>query len=286
MLASHQSIDIKTLLSSVPLFNGIKPEELARLASATSEIHAIQGETLFRKNEACSGLYLLVYGRVKLVFSSAQGCEKILDILNAGSAFCEAAMLLGTNYQFYAQTLSASLLLHVSKARIMEALGNDPTFARNVIDSLSHRLFERTADIGFFSLHTGRQRVIHYLLRELSGAEKQAPWTSCADDSRPNGSFAERSESAFVIRLTTRKIDIASHLNLTQEHFSRILQELSECGLIVVDGRTIFVSDIDRLRAAADQAAGGSTTRTSQAIPRNALLPEKRSKYSPSIAAL
>ena len=42
---------------------------------------------------------------------------------------------------------------------------------------------------------------------------------------------------------------IASRLNLTQEHFSRILHELSEKSLIVVDGRRIHISNVELLRA-------------------------------------
>lgn len=48
--------------------------------------------------------------------------------------------------------------------------------------------------------------------------------------------------------LPTNKGVIASRLNLTQEHFSRILHELSEKGLIVVDGRKIHIPDVEKLR--------------------------------------
>ena len=52
-----------------------------------------------------------------------------------------------------------------------------------------------------------------------------------------------------TVTLPTNKGIIASRLNLTQEHFSRILHELTELGLIVVEGRKIHIPDIDRLRA-------------------------------------
>ena len=52
-----------------------------------------------------------------------------------------------------------------------------------------------------------------------------------------------------VVRLPSSKGNIASRLNLTQEHFSRILHELSEGGLIVVEGRKIAIPDVEKLRA-------------------------------------
>jgi CRP-like cAMP-binding protein len=48
--------------------------------------------------------------------------------------------------------------------------------------------------------------------------------------------------------LSTNKGVIASRLNLTQEHFSRILHELSDKGLIAVEGRKIHIPDVDKLR--------------------------------------
>ena len=54
------------------------------------------------------------------------------------------------------------------------------------------------------------------------------------------------------IRLPTSKGTIASRLNLTQEHFSRILNELTSSGLIEVEGRTIHIPDIGRLRGSLD----------------------------------
>jgi len=40
---------------------------------------------------------------------------------------------------------------------------------------------------------------------------------------------------------------LASRLNMTPEHFSRILHELAAGGLIQVNGRSIRVPDIARL---------------------------------------
>ena len=41
---------------------------------------------------------------------------------------------------------------------------------------------------------------------------------------------------------------VASRLNMTPEHFSRVLHELSAAGLIEVDGRTVRILDLEGLR--------------------------------------
>jgi CRP-like cAMP-binding protein len=50
------------------------------------------------------------------------------------------------------------------------------------------------------------------------------------------------------LTLPTSKGVIASRLNLTLEHFSRILHELTAAGLIAIDGRTVTILDLERLR--------------------------------------
>ena len=252
MPCAPQWIDINALLSHVPLFEGVTPQGLARLAGASREIQVARGNTLFRKGEVCCGLYLVVYGRVKLFFSTSQGCEKILDILGEGCAFCESTMFLGKSYQVYAQTLTDCFLLHISKAGILAELENDPAFARRAIDSLSQRLFERNAEIESYSLHSGRQRVIRYLLNESAGAGKTGLRNAAQPASDRRGRSDNGRQDLCVVTLMTSKNAIASRLNLTQEHFSRILHELSDYGLIFVDGRDIYIRDVEQLRIAAD----------------------------------
>lgn len=231
MPCAPQWIDTKALLSRVPLFEGMSSAELARVAGGAREIHATRGEVLFRKDDPCNGLYLTVYGRVKLVFVTPQGSEKILDILDQGATFCESTMFLGEKYQVYAQTLTDCLLLHIAKPVLMAELAGAPALAHRIIETLSRRLRELSSDIESYSLHSGRQRVVHFLLRE----GRELPGES--------GAAASMSVSLLV-----NKSHVASRLNLTQEHFSRILHELIEDGLLVVDGREIFIPDADRLK--------------------------------------
>ena len=60
------------------------------------------------------------------------------------------------------------------------------------------------------------------------------------------------------VDLSVAKSVIASRLNLTQEHFSRILHELSALELIRVEGRRLRIPDLERLaRHQCELAASG-----------------------------
>lgn len=246
-------IDIKSLLSHVPLFEGMTHAELAHIASGVREIHATRGEILFRKGETCSGLYLVVYGQVKVFFASQQGQEKILEILDPGQIFGAAPLFHEQNYQLYAQTLSDCFLLHIGKPVIIAELEKSPAFARRIINLLAQRLCEIKEDVESYSLDSGRQRIINYLLREAlrakpKGTVRQSEPTPLAPGGCPKSSAVEKGPNALSFTLLNSKGVIASRLNLTQEHFSRLLHELSGCGLLSVDGRDITIKDLAQLQ--------------------------------------
>ena len=227
MNATHP-INIEALLTHIPLFNGLASEEISRIARSTREIHASKGDILFHKGDPCTGFHLLVYGQVKLAFTSQQGGEKVVEILQQGQSFGEAIMFMEKPYIVFAQALADSLLLHVSKQAVFDELSRDHNLCRKMLAGMALRLHQLLNDVESFSLLSGKERIIRYLLRELAEADQ-------------NGLNV-------AVTLPANKGVIASRLNLTQEHFSRILHELSELGLIVVEGRTIRIPSVANLR--------------------------------------
>ncbi len=225
---SPHPVNVEALLTHVPLFEGLAAEELARIAHGTREVHAGKGEILFHKGDPCNGFHLLVYGQVKLAFTSQHGNEKVVQIVQQGQSFGEAIMFMDKPYIVFAQALTDSLLLHVSKAAVFAELERDPKLCRKMLAGMAIRLHTLMNDVESYSLHSGKERIIGYLLRELAKEDQHG--------------------TDVAVTLPTNKGVIASRLNLTQEHFSRILHELIELGLIVVEGRKIHIPSVANLR--------------------------------------
>lgn len=221
-------IKVQAFLANIPLFKEMRQEEIDRIAAGTSELHVLRGDVLFRKGDPCEGFHVVVYGQIKLAFTSPSGAEKVVEIMAPGQSFGEAVMFMEKPYVVYAQALADSMLLHIAKSAVFEEIERDPKFARRMIAGLSRRLHGLITDLESYSLHSGTQRVIGYLLRsEPEPDAKDAPVS---------------------VELPTRKSIIASRLNLTPEHFSRILHDLAEESLIRVEGRSVVILDIERLR--------------------------------------
>lgn len=212
-------------LSRVPLFNALGNDELANIAAGTTEVQVARGSMVFHRGDPCVGFHTVVYGQIKLMFVSPMGGEKVVRLIGPGDSFGEALMFMDKAYIVSAQALADTLLLHVDKAVLFEELDRHPGLARKMLAGLSQRLHALISDVEAYSLRSGTQRVIGYLLQGQAG------------------------ENGEQFRLQTSKTVIASRLNLTPEHFSRILHELNANGCIRVKGREITLLDCKRLVA-------------------------------------
>jgi len=228
-MASRPCIAIEQFLAKVPLFAGLDRDELARLANGAVQFEAPRGSSIFRRGEPCTGIHVVVYGQVKLSLHSSNGAEKVVELLGPGQSLGEPFLFLDEPHRVTAEALVESKLVHIPKAKVLAELEHHVGFARRIITNLSRRLDHFISDLESVSLRSGTERVIGYLLTNAQS----------------------RSLDGAAVTLPAAKGIIASHLNLTQEHFSRILHELSAAGLIGVDGRDISIPDVDRLRARA-----------------------------------
>lgn len=221
------AIQPAAFLAQLPLFAPVEPQVLARIAATVRLVEAPRRSIIFRRGDPCTGFHIIVYGQVKLMLRTRSGGEKVVEVLGPRQTFGEAVMFLEKPYVVDAQALADTKLLFVSRQVIFEALEEDPGLARRLLGALSARLHRLVSDVEAYTLHSGRERVIGYLLTGLP---------------------ERRDGKCQHLTFTARKAVIASRLNLTQEHFSRILQQLSAEGLITVRGREITIPDASRLR--------------------------------------
>ena len=236
-MLSDPRISVGKLLKAAALFAPLEPQDLARIAHGACELEVPRGARLYRKGEPPRGLYVVISGQVKLLLHASGGAEKVVELVGAGGTFGETSIFLDRPHALTAEALTESRLVHVPKATVLRELERMPALTRGLILSLSRRVNRFLSDLESYTLKTGTERVAGYLAGALSEPV--------------SGNQAE-------LCLSAGKGVIASRLNLTQEHFSRVLRELSEEGLIRVAGRAVCILDIEGLRKrAAGEVEGG-----------------------------
>lgn len=224
-------VNIPAILTHLPLFCEMSREEIERIAAGARELSLARGEVLFQRGDPCNGFYVVVHGRVKLALTSPQGIEKVVELIGPGQSFGEAVMFMDKPYPVFAQALADTLVMHIGKQVIGGEIDSDPVFCRKMLAGLSIRLHRLIQTVESISLRSPEQRVIDYLLQELD----------------------EIKEGLDVhVSLAANKNVIASNLNITPETFSRILRNLSDAGLIAVEGKDVCIRDVAKLRTSAE----------------------------------
>jgi CRP-like cAMP-binding protein len=178
---------------------------------------------------------MLTHGQIKLARNSADGHEKIIDLISPGHTFAEA--ILFSKQKVYPVTASAILdsrLLCFDIASYADILHESTDACFAIMAEMSRRLHWYIGEIDRLTLHSASFRVACYLL-------DQVPSTHLG---------------ASEIHLATPKHVIASRLSITPETLSRSFSRLSREGLIEVRDDAVVLNDVGKLRQFAQGESG------------------------------
>lgn len=218
---------METLRQNI-LFSSLSDAQYQRIIESSKRIKLAEGGVLFRQQSKADYFYLLETGDIKLYRLAPNGSEKVIELIRAGQTFAEAVMFMhGNIYPVNAQALSESQLVRINMEVYRDLLEHSPETSLKILGYMSQRLHSLIQEIEQVSLQNAKMRVIQFLLSELA-SDVTAP---------------------FIIQWNTPKTVLASRLSIRPETFSRILQQLSQEGLIKVDKKSIEILNIEQLKA-------------------------------------
>jgi CRP-like cAMP-binding protein len=221
---ARREIAPQAFLAALPMFKALDEATLARLAAATTARRLARGERLFTKGDAATAMYVVVHGEIRLIARSPVRGERLTGVVGAGRSFGEPVMFLERPALVDAEAAGDALVLQLPKEAVFAEIERNPRFARRIVASLSQRIESLVHELERQALGSGRARLIDYLVRR-----------------------AGHQPGPRLVTLPATKAAIASQLNLTPEHFSRLLHELAAAGLLQVEGRRINVPNVERL---------------------------------------
>ena len=85
----------KMMLQGSPLFRGLPPATLERIAALATQKSYRRGEIVFSAGDAGDALFGVVSGRIRISAGNADGREIFLNIMEPGDSFGEIALLDG-----------------------------------------------------------------------------------------------------------------------------------------------------------------------------------------------
>lgn len=220
--------DMPRHLRTLPMFSGLSEPARQNVARGSRLRRLARGDMVFRAGDICEAFHYVVSGQVRLYVASPTGVEKVIELVGPGHSFAEAMMFLSKPYMLNAQTLSDTLIMTVNKQTVFNEIERDPRFSMHMLSGISHWLHRLLLDVEGYSLHSGMQRLIGYLLRDVDlGSDEDF--------------------GVVTVSFPVAKATIASRLSLTPEYFSRVLHQLESEGLIEIDKREVRILDVRRL---------------------------------------
>ena len=227
MRAIVKSASIRAALAGMPILRACEDAVLDVLEEGAQFVRFGSGASVFERGSMPTGLFFVHGGAVRLMSLCPEGRPKVVEIFEPGSMFGEIGVFTGQCYRTWTQAIGASVLIHVPRERMLEAVAMDNALSNRMLTAVCARIQRLVDAISSTASGTASLRVASYLLEQL----ERSPRTDAC------------------IVLPAPKKAIASLLNLTPETLSRVLRSMVEDGVLTVGGRRIHVRDRSLLAA-------------------------------------
>ncbi|ABK42985.1 transcriptional regulator, Crp/Fnr family [Magnetococcus marinus MC-1] len=202
------------------LFTPLSEPAWLPLAAQLSRRTLASGEILFQQGDPFEAFFLVLRGGIKLYRLSADGAEKVIEVIMPGQTFGEAVMFAqGNRYPVTAEALEATVLVAVPSSAYMAMLQRYPEASVGLLKDMSQRLHHLVMEVDRVTLQRARERLLSYLGQQVA----------CG-----NG-------SSCTLKMP-RKV-LASRLSMQPETLSRLFRGLKDQGIIAEQGQIITVLD-------------------------------------------
>jgi CRP/FNR family transcriptional regulator, dissimilatory nitrate respiration regulator len=226
-------------LTSTALFHGWNPDAFDEYSHHAKIRQVWKGEILVHEGEPCAGIGLIIKGNLAVQKYTRAGNFSTLELLKSGSIFGED--LIFSNKKNYANTIEAltnSKVVFISREALLAMLSKSPKIMQNFLSILSEHVTFQNRRIYLLSQKRLRQRIAYFLLECLHDQIER--------DDRPQSAKGRKSNT-HVVELPASKEVVSNLLAMPRPSFSRELINMARDGIIRMNGRMIWLLDLDRL---------------------------------------
>ena len=201
------SEQVREILAACRFFSEVRGPSLERLLGLARLRQYPKGTIIFREGQECPGVFVVGTGVVRIFKTAPSGKEHVLHLVDPGLTFAEVAAIGGFPCPAFAEATQDTTCVLLPTTPFMQALRADHELCLQLMSSMAFWVRHLVGLMEDIVLRDAAGRLARHLL-EAGGAEG----------------------STFT--LPSLKKDLASHLNLTSETFSRTLRRLADAGLI------------------------------------------------------
>jgi len=217
-------------LKRAQIFSGLGQQELDFIVERAVLKHYSAGEVIFGEGDACSGLYVVDAGTIKIFKISPNGREQVVSNDGPGSSVAELPVFDGGTYPASAAAISGTSLVFVSRQDFRSLCLEYPEVALKVLRVVGGRLRRLVGIIEELSFSTVAHRLAALLL----------------DLARRTG---KQTDAGLEFTLPATNQELAAMIGTVRELISRNMSRMQAAGILTIDGRRIVVHDVAALEA-------------------------------------
>lgn len=134
---------IKSLMTEVPQFDRLSPEELDIVADYVDTLEAPAGAVLTKEGDSGDSLFYIITGRIQVSKDSNDDTQTVLARFNRGAAIGEMSLIDDTPRSATAIALDDVELLMLPRSGFDELVAKHPPIAIKILKNIAHSLSTR-----------------------------------------------------------------------------------------------------------------------------------------------
>ncbi len=223
----------RSLISTLPLFEGFGPEELDDVLAAARSQHEPKNAHLFEQGAEATRFFLLLHGRVRAYKVTPDGEQIVMRFVGPGELFGIAPAMGARVYPANAVAVVDSVVLVWPSALWPAMAARHPRLAGGMMRTLGEQLHEAHTRVAEMSTQAVERRVANALLRLAA-----------------QGGRKDKDGIAFDFPISRQ--DIAEMTGTTLFTVSRVFTGWEASGLLSTGRQKILIRDPHRLAVLAD----------------------------------
>lgn len=219
----------ESIVRLAPLFAELNDQSYLAVRERMQESTYRRGEEIFREGTPGDRLYVVGAGKVKLGHTAPDGREHLLAILGPGEILGEVSLYDPGPRTATATALAKTVLVELQHTDLLRVLDARPEISQHLLRSLAIRL-RRTND-----------KVSDLIFSDVPGRVARALLELGAR-------FGQHTERGLRVTHELTQEELAQLVGATRETVNKALAEFSSRGWLQLDGRSVILLDIPKLR--------------------------------------
>jgi CRP/FNR family transcriptional regulator, cyclic AMP receptor protein len=216
------------ILATAALFRGIDPRIVSGLAGRLNPVSFAPGQVIYAGGDIGAELFIITAGKVKMGCRADDGRENILTVLAPPDMFGELSIIDPGPQPWTATAITEVSAVSIDRTQLHDFMAECPEISDRLLRLLARRLRRITNTLADLTFIDAPAR----LAKQLLGLAQR---------------FGIRENGSMRVTHDLTQEELAQLVGATRETVNKALSEFSSRGWIRLDGKSVLISDSERL---------------------------------------